>query len=169
MPRECQPPAGGDQPASSARPAAPGGERPAIRVASPRDLLSIVPYLLGFHPQRSLIVVGIRPPRDRVHVCLRYDLPDPPEPGHAHDIAAHAAAVLAREHVTTAVVAGYGPSHLVTPAAELLREQLTSAGITLREMLRVDEGRYWSYLCQDPACCPAEGVPFDVTAAQPQR
>jgi hypothetical protein len=59
------------------------------------DLLGIVPYLLGFHPQRSLIVVGIRPPRDRVHVCLRYDLPDPPEPGHAHDIAAHTAAVLA--------------------------------------------------------------------------
>jgi hypothetical protein len=67
--------------------------------------------------------------------------------------------------VTTAVVAGYGPGHLVTPAAERLREQLTSAGITLREMLRADEGRYWSYLCQDPACCPAEGVPFDVTSS----
>jgi hypothetical protein len=25
----------------------------------------------------------------------------------------------------------------------------------------VEDSRYWSYLCADPACCPAEGVFFD--------
>ncbi len=157
-------------PAASAaggeRDAASGGSRPpAIRVASPRDLLAVVPYLLGFHPQRSLVVVGVRPPRDRVHVCFRYDLPDPPDPAYAHDIAAHAVAVLTRQHVTGAVVAGYGPGHLVTPVAEQLRDQFTSAGTDLHEMLRADGGRYWSYLCQNPACCPAEGVPYDVATS----
>jgi hypothetical protein len=34
-------------------------------------------------------------------------------------------------------------------------------GLTPRELLRVEDGRYWSYLCRDVACCPAEGVPFD--------
>ncbi len=31
-------------------------------------------------------------------------------------------------------------------------------------MLRVENGRYWSYLCHDPACCPADGVPYDPVA-----
>ena len=35
-------------------------------------------------------------------------------------------------------------------------------GLEVRELLRVQDGRYWSYLCHNPACCPAEGVPFDV-------
>lgn len=108
-------------------------------------------------------MVGVRLPRDRVHVCFRYDLPDPPEPGYARDVAAHAAAVLPREHVTAAVAAGYGPGHLVTPAAQQLRDQLAGSGVELREMLRADDGRYWS--CQDPACCPAEAVPFDVATS----
>jgi hypothetical protein len=34
-------------------------------------------------------------------------------------------------------------------------------GLAPRELLRVEDGRYWSYLCRDVACCPAEGVPFD--------
>jgi hypothetical protein len=31
----------------------------------------------------------------------------------------------------------------------------------VHDILRADEGRYWSYLCREPSCCPAEGVPFD--------
>ena len=25
----------------------------------------------------------------------------------------------------------------------------------------MQDGRYWSYACQDPGCCPPDGVPFD--------
>jgi hypothetical protein len=160
------PPHRHDQPASS--PAEPGSEpaRPVppaarIRIASPSDLLGAVPYLLGFHPARSLVVIGVRPPRDRVHIVFRYDLPSPPKPGYAHDIAAHAADLLTREHVSTAVAAGYGPGALVTPVAEQLQAQLETAGIKVREILRAEDGRYWSYICREPSCCPPEGVPFD--------
>src|SRR5262245_45703338 len=27
------------------------------------------------------------------------------------------------------------------------------------------DGRYWSYVCDDPDCCPSEGIPFDVSAS----
>ena len=124
-----------------------------------------MPYLLGFHPDRSLVVIGARPPRDRVHVTFRYDLPDPPGSASAGEIAGHAAAVFAREHVTMAIVAGYGPGSLVTPVAVELRTRLAGAGIEVREMLRAEDGRYWSYLCHDPACCPPEGVPYDVPSS----
>lgn len=138
---------------------------PAVKIGSPAEVLAAVPYLLGFHPARSIVVIGARPPRDRVHVTFRYDLLDPPEPGYADEIAAHAATVLRQQHVTMAIVVGYGPGVLVTPIAEEMRAQLVAAGIQLREMLRAEDGRYWSYLCQDPACCPAEGVAFDVSAS----
>ena len=48
---------------------------------------------------------------------------------------------------------------MVTPIADTVRVVLPRLGVRLHDILRVDEGRYWSYLCSDPACCPAEGVP----------
>jgi Domain of unknown function (DUF4192) len=124
-------------------------------------MLAVVPRLLGFHPARSLVVVGAGPPRGRIEVAFRYDLPEPPDPAAAAKIAAHAAGVLARHQLTLAVVVGYGPGPMVTPVTDALVRELRLAEITLRDMLRVENGRYWSYACQDPHCCPPEGVPFD--------
>lgn len=150
---------------SSPPPAEPSADQagptpPAIRIASPSDLLAVVPYLLGFHPEHSIVVVGTRPPRNRVQVAFRYDLPDPPDPDCSRDIGAHAASVLAREQVAGAVIAGYGPGILVTPVVQELRMQLADAGVEVTELLRAEEARYWSYLCEDPECCPPDGVPF---------
>ena len=37
-----------------------------------------------------------------------------------------------------------------------------AAGIALLDFLRVEDGRYWSYLCADEACCPdGRATPFD--------
>jgi Domain of unknown function (DUF4192) len=134
---------------------------PMLRVGSPASLLAAIPSLLGFHPARSLVVVGAGPPRGRIEVAFRYDLPEPPDRGAAAQIAAHAAGILARQQLTQAVVVGYGPGPMVTPVADALVGELRRAEITLHDMLRVENGRYWSYSCQDPHCCPAEGVPFD--------
>ena len=139
--------------------------QPPVRVGSPAEILAAVPYLIGFHPARSLVVIGARPPRDRVHVSFRYDLPDPPEAGYAREIAEHATAVLVNQHVTVAIVTGYGPGALVTPIAEEFRARLSAAGVEVREALRVENGRYWSYMCHDPGCCSPDGVSFDVSAS----
>ena len=126
--------------------------------------LAIIPHLLGFHPSRSMVVVGLDRARGRVKLAFRYDLPDPPDPARSREIAEHAAAVLRKRQVTTAIAAGYGAGTLVTPVAEKLRAALHGAGITLRDLLRVEEGRFWSYACQDPRCCPPEGAAFDGAA-----
>jgi Domain of unknown function (DUF4192) len=139
-------------------------QRPRVRISSPAGLLAVVPYLLGFHPSRSLVVIGLGPLGRQVKVGFRYDLPDPPDPQLARDIGAHAIAVLAGQQLTGAVAIGYGPGPLVTPVADTLLDQLPAAGIELWEALRVEDGRYWSYVCTNPACCPADGVPFDETA-----
>jgi len=138
-----------------------------VRAGSPAALLRLVPHLLGFMPEASLIVIGVAPPRDRIQVTLRYDLPDPPAADLAAEIAAHALGVLSAQRLTAAVAVGYGPEPLVTPVARELREAAWQAGIDVREFLRVGDGRYWSYVCGNKKCCPAEGVPFNATAADP--
>jgi hypothetical protein len=132
-----------------------------VSVDSPTTLLAVIPHLLGFVPQASLVVIGTAPPRDRVRVTLRYDLPDPPGFGVAADIAAHAAGVISSQDLTAAVAVGYGPEMLVAPLADAFRDALPQAGIELREFLRVEDLHYWSYVCRDEACCPAAGVPLD--------
>jgi hypothetical protein len=141
---------------------APPAAQPRVRISSPADALAIVPHLLGFHPANSLVVIGAGRPRDRIELAFRYDLPDPPDPGMAAHIAAHALAVLSRRELTTVIGIGYGPGSLVTPVADILAAGLRQAGLRPRELMRVENGRYWSYICRNPACCPAEGVPFDV-------
>jgi hypothetical protein len=132
-----------------------------VKVGSPAGVLAIVPHMLGFHPSRSLVVLGVSGPRDLVTMTFRYDLPDPPDAELAADIAAHACAVLSREEVLAAIVIGYGPAALVSPVIDPLVGALLHEGLEIREVLRAEGGRYWSALCQDPDCCPAGGVAFD--------
>ena len=138
--------------------------QPQVRVSSPADVLAVVPHLLGFHPANSLVVMGVGRPKARVQLAFRYDLPDPPDAVHAADIAEHAAEVLRHRRLSSVIGVGYGPGALVTPVADALAAALHGAGLRLHELMRVEDGRYWSYLCQNPECCPAEGVPFDVRA-----
>ncbi len=143
----------------------PGADQvPIVRADSPAGVLRLVPHLLGFVPEASLVVIGVAPPHDRIRVTLRYDLPDPPEAGLVADIIAHAVAVLSKQQLTAAVAIGYGPEALVTPLAAELRDAAWQAEIDVLEFLRVQDGRYWSYVCGNEDCCPAAGVPFEADA-----
>ena len=133
-----------------------------LRVGSPTDLLAVVPHLLGFIPSHSLVITGARGPQLRIEMTLRFDLPDPPDHQAAASIVSHAISVLASQQFTTAVAIAYGPGPLVTPLADAIREAMTGTGIELRDVLRVEGDRYWSYLCSSPLCCPPEGVPFTI-------
>lgn len=145
-------------------PAGASGEpgTPRVRLSSPADVLAVIPHLLGFHPAQSLVVVGAGGPRQRIELGFRYDLPDPPDAAVTRQIAGHAAAVLVHRKITTVIGIGYGPGRLVSPVMDGFAAAARRGGLEVRELLRVQDGRYWSYLCRNLACCPAEGVPFDV-------
>ena len=148
-------------PSTPQNPPTPPAPPRTVSVGSPAAVLAVVPHLLGFVPARSLIVLGAGPPQGRIHVTLRFDLPDPPAAAAASTIAQHAIAVLTSQRQAMAVVIGYGPGHLVTPVIDLIRAETKQAGLELRDALRVEDGRYWSYLCREPSCCPPEGVRLD--------
>jgi hypothetical protein len=139
-------------------------ERRQIRVtSSPKTLLRLVPMLLGFHPEASMVIIGTQPPRGTVKVSLRYPLYDPTVPDVAAYYVGHALNLLTSRDYTRVVAIGYGSDERVTPFIELLREHADEHGLQLLELLRVEDNRYWSYACADPTCCPPEGVPFDPT------
>src|SRR5260221_10883205 len=138
-----------------------GRAAPRIRVDSVAGFLAIIPHLLGFHPSRSMVVIGLDALRGRVKLAFRYDLPDPPNAARSREIAEHATGVLRTRQITPAIAAGYGSGTQVTPVAQPLGAAMRSTGIMLRHLLRVGNGRYWSYVCQDPGCCPPDGVLLD--------
>src|SRR5690242_5139888 len=92
-----------------------------VQISSPSTLLAVIPHLLGFMPEASVVVIGISPPRDRVKVTLRFDLPDPPDTELAAEAAAHAVDVIAAQRLPAAIAVGYGPEALVTPIVDALR------------------------------------------------
>jgi hypothetical protein len=137
------------------------GQRCRVKVGSTADVLAVVPHLLGFQPAGSLVVLGVGGPHARIRLTFRYDLPDPPDAELAADIAAHAVSVLQRQRLRLAIAIGYGPGPTVSAVMDLVGPALHQAGIKAIDLLRVHDGRYWSYTCTEPACCPAAGVPFD--------
>ena len=129
--------------------------RASVRVTDPTDLLALVPYFLGFHPQESVVAVFIR--SGRVLLTARVDLPT----------AAHLGALvdqfdrLAVQHrAAELVLVAYSEAN-----AEV-RSQLGEvvAGLTgshVSEAIVVQQQRWWSLMCPG-SCCPADGRPYEV-------
>ncbi|MEV7986181.1 DUF4192 domain-containing protein [Micromonospora sp. NPDC085948] len=135
-------------------------DRPQLAVRSPADLIAAVPYLLGFHPTDSVVAVALR--GRQIIFAARADLPDPS--ADLVERARHLVGVISRQGAEAATVVGYGPPDRVTPTVDAVRAALTAAGLEVLDALRVTEGRWWSYLCTEPDCCPPEGRRYDPSA-----
>src|SRR5215472_69399 len=75
-----------------------------LRVRNPGDLIEAIPYLLGFHPRDSLVIVGLV--GTRVSITARVDLDDLREAG----MLAGTLRVLANGASTRAIVAIFDES-----------------------------------------------------------
>ncbi|SEG44247.1 protein of unknown function [Nonomuraea solani] len=131
---------------------------PCLTLSTPTDILAAVPYLVGFHPRSSLIVIGLN--RGQAKLVARWGLPFPA--GTLDPLAP----LFDREGVTEVVTVGYGPGDLVTPAVDAIRLLAAKSHVRVGEALRAHEGRYWSYICDLTTCCPAEGTPYDLSTSQ---
>ncbi|RFU42704.1 DUF4192 domain-containing protein [Actinomadura logoneensis] len=130
-------------------------------IRTPDDAIAAVPYLLGFHPVDSLVVLGFDGPENTC--AVRVDLP--PDPSCVPHMAEQIAVVVARNHFRSALIVGYGPSAPVTAVASAVWEALASAGVRIVEAMRVADDRWWSLTCLDE-CCPPEGRPFDTSTTE---
>jgi hypothetical protein len=132
-------------------------------MTSPRslaDLIALVPYLLGFHPSNSMVVLSLR--NQKIIFQVRADLPTSTELPH---FVGYYTDLVARHRSAAVVLLGYGIGPRVTPVALALRSAIEARGIPVVEAVRIAEGRFWSYLCTRPGCCPTEGRPYDAISA----
>ena len=136
-----------------------------VRISGAGDLLDALPRMLGFVPTNSAVLVALRPPRDRVTLTIRVDLPVRRyETSCARLLAGHAQ----RAGATSAVLVIYDdrppPAARRWPGASLTRELRTAlrnhGGMRLADSVLVSNGRGRSLLCTDDRCCPVEGHPL---------
>ncbi|MCY9785142.1 DUF4192 domain-containing protein [Nocardiopsis sp. EMB25] len=137
----------------------PDGPLGALRLTTPTDVIAALPYLAGDPPDPGIVVLALRD--GRVRAVLRADLDGdgtPPGSRSAPPAVDHVAA----ERCDTLLIVAFGPPGSVTAHVDGLLAAARERGITVLDALRVTGGRYWSYTCSDPSCCPPEGTVVDV-------
>ena len=138
----------------------PAADAPAtLRLREPADVLAAIPYVMGYHPHDSVVLLAMR--GTQLLFTAREDLPGPDHLDELREQAVMLQRLLRRERASAVLLVGFGPDDRVRPAVLLLRDLCQAAGLRVLEMLRADGGRFWSYFCADPSCCPADGSPYD--------
>lgn len=147
-----------------------------VRFSSPADIITTIPYLFGFMPSESVVVVELRGPRKRLGPMLRYDIvrDDPAGDAPLDDESTDApddrsvASVLTvarRDRWRRVLVVAYtaDPDECGAGVLRLLRA-LDAAGIEVEDAFCATAARWWCVTCPDEVCCPPEGRPLDPTA-----
>jgi hypothetical protein len=128
-----------------------------LRLQSHTDLLSMIPYMLGFQPADSIVILAVS--GSRVVFASRVDTPSigetPAEFLASIDLlASHVA-----EHGNSAIVIGYGERDRVTPAMNSALDAMQTRTVPINQALRLSGDRIHCHLCPD--CLPADGMRFD--------
>ena len=133
-----------------------------ITLRGPGDVVTVLPYQLGYHPRDCVVVVTLLD--RRLGLVVRCDLP---AEGEEEATASTLVGPLVRDGATSVIVVGY--EDVVDAAHPLLLalvEQLERAGLDVVDAVVVRDGRRYSPLCAEP-CCPPEGVALPSPADVP--
>ena len=101
-----------------------------VRVSGPADLIEMVPYLLGFAPVESIVIVGITD--SRVSVTARVDL-----------TAGEQVAATALDRVIAQSDTAISIAYTEQPVPQWLHQPHPA----LRDSLLVSDGRWYSLTC----------------------
>lgn len=145
-----------------------------VTLRSPAELADALPFLMGFHPSDSVVLVALHGEEGRFGGRLRLGIPgSPPEWA---PVSEQLAACLVegserRGSRPDGIVAflcqdpengdtGRGVRDRLQPFAQLIRTGFGRLDIPVHEVLCISDGRFWSYCCPDTRCCPPEGTPL---------
>lgn len=147
------------------RPPETPSDAPRLVVRGPDCLPAVVPHLLGFHPEDSVVVLGLEPGTHAVRVTLRLDLPVEPD----RDAWAALLPAFDRVGATEALLCVYPSPDAdpwrearardlpARPVLDAAAEAFADAGVAALDAVCVVGDRMRSYWCRDERCCPREG------------
>ncbi|MFF9623135.1 DUF4192 family protein [Streptomyces griseosporeus] len=147
-----------------------------VTLRSASELADALPYLLGYRPEDSIVLVALHNSDGRGRFGGRARVGIPPNP----DDWTAAVRQLAHGLITGSERRGARPEQLVAyvcqepaegetgrqvrerlaPLAHQLRVECGHLDVPVVEALCVSDGRFWSYCCTGEACCPPEGLPM---------
>ncbi|MEU0695538.1 DUF4192 domain-containing protein [Streptomyces niveus] len=145
-----------------------------VTLRSPAELADALPFLMGFHPSDSIVLVALHGDEGRFGGRLRLGIPRSPREW------SPVAEQLAECLVEGSRRRGSRPDGIVAflcqdpqdgdtgrevrdrlhPLAQLIRTSFGRLDIPVHEVLCISDGRFWSYCCPDTRCCPPEGNPL---------
>lgn len=130
-------------------------------------LLAVIPRVIGREATEEVLLVGLtqQTPRQGDAVVITVPLDGATQ---AHLWTASVTAVewlTAARVVRAAVIIAYSGTAgdldgLAAMTAAALNVRADAAHLPVLDTLRVIDGRWWSYECDDPSCCPPEGTPI---------
>ncbi|RNL73055.1 DUF4192 family protein [Streptomyces sp. I6] len=143
-----------------------------VVLRGPAELADALPYMLGFHPTDSIVLVALHGGRGRFGGRLRVGIPESPREW--LPVARHLAECLvegserrgARPDGIVVFLcrdpaegeSGQAVMERLRPLAQWLRTSCGALDVPVPEALCISGGRFWSYCCPDSRCCPAEGT-----------
>jgi hypothetical protein len=142
-----------------------------ITLRGPAELADALPYMMGFHPSDSIVLVALHGSRGRFGGRLRLGIPRSPREW------SPVAQQLAECLIEGSERRGSRPDGIVVflcqdpaegetshrvmerlrPLAQRLRTACGTFDVPVFEALCISDGRFWSYCCPDSRCCPPEG------------
>lgn len=147
-----------------------------VTLRTPAELADALPYLLGYRPEDSIVLLALHDQdgRGRFGGRARLGIPAHPEdwPAVARQLAQGLVTGSERRGVRPAQIVAYlcqEPAKGETggrvrerlqPLAHALRVECGRLDIPVIEALCISDGRFWSYCCSGEGCCPVEGVPM---------
>ncbi|NUP50658.1 MAG: DUF4192 family protein [Catenulispora sp.] len=149
-----------------------------VRLASPGSVVASIPLLFGFHPDNSLVVLGIGGAAGGgryIRHGVRIDLDE--IRGRERAAALELAARLRDHEAEIAILVAFGPRAATGAKARpdhcrklmaAFRAQIEAAPteerVTVVDALYTCNNRWWSYMCRNPRCCPTTGTPVPAEA-----
>jgi Domain of unknown function (DUF4192) len=130
---------------------------PTLRLRSPADVVEMVPYLLGFQPQDSLVVLALEHDNgsDRVGVVARVDRV-PIDSAEVAEVLDQLFAAVCRDGAAQVIAVFYG-TRPGSDEVRALRWAGQRARCELVDVLAVGERTWRSVVCRDARCCPPGG------------
>ncbi|MGW0822363.1 DUF4192 family protein [Streptomyces sp. NPDC002845] len=150
-----------------------------VTLRTPSELADALPYLLGYRPEDSIVLVALhdRDGRGRFGGRARLGIPAGPEDWPA------VAEQLTYGLVTGIQRRGAKPESMVAflcqdpasgetardtmerlrPLAQLLRTACGRLDVPVIEALCISDNRFWSYCCPDTGCCSPDGEPMGLS------
>ena len=133
-----------------------------IHLSGPADVLTVLPYQLGFHPRDCLVAVSLH--GRRMGLVQRIDLP-PPE--HVGDAVAAMISPLRQENPRAVLLIGFeereGDSRAML---DEMKGACQADGVEVADRMVVRGGRWYSPDCHQ-GCCPSDGVELPAPSEVP--